>query len=381
MDDINSIAFALDPNNVPVFLLDWEITRLCNLDCSYCNHGHDNSTKHPPLDQCLQTLDFMYEYVNMYMSHKKPTQRKVILNVYGGESLVHPDIVSILQACRQRYQKYSEFWELTVTCTTNAIVGNRVWRKVIPLIDEFTVSYHAETLEKQRSQFKANLLTLKQQAKKFKCIVMMHNDPDLWKSSEGIIEFCKIHDIRYTPKPVDKDTPDWAYTAEQFGKFKVFWMSQTSKKEQQVLEQVSHESGGNTLSEGRSCCGGRPMAINGDLKSRVNFVPKQGFQGWSCSVNWFFLFVRQLTGEVFTNKDCQTSTTGRVEPLGNLSNYSQILHTLKTQFETKTMPVIKCVKPVCRCGFCAPKARDGERFHELIKRHVVTDVFSDRSSV
>ena len=62
MTNIKSIGFALDPNNVPSFLLDWEVTRLCNLDCTYCGEaGHDNSTKHPPLDECLRTIDFMIE--------------------------------------------------------------------------------------------------------------------------------------------------------------------------------------------------------------------------------------------------------------------------------------------------------------------------------
>lgn len=84
---IKSIGFALDTTNVPSFLLDWEVTKLCNLDCSYCvtglDGGHDNSTKHSPLEECLQTIDFMYQYVDLYMQYKKPSQRKVILNVYG----------------------------------------------------------------------------------------------------------------------------------------------------------------------------------------------------------------------------------------------------------------------------------------------------------
>ena len=70
--NIDSIAFALDPANVPSFLLDWEVTKLCNLDCSYCSTGleggQDNNTKHPPLEECLRTIDFMYEYVDLYMT-------------------------------------------------------------------------------------------------------------------------------------------------------------------------------------------------------------------------------------------------------------------------------------------------------------------------
>ena len=170
MKEIKSISFALAPDNVPSFLLDWELTKKCNLDCSYCNTGidggHDNSFNHPKLVDCLITIDFMYDYVSLYMENKKPTQRKVILNVYGGESLFHPNIVEILEACREKYLKYKDQWELTITTTTNAVINKSIWNKIILLIDEFTVSYHAEHLPKQETLFFNNLLTLKNNNKR-----------------------------------------------------------------------------------------------------------------------------------------------------------------------------------------------------------------------
>jgi pyruvate-formate lyase-activating enzyme len=365
MDTVNSIGFALDPVNVPSFLLDWELTKLCNLDCSYCtvgiNGGHDNTTKHPPLADCLQSIDFMYEYVDQYMLCKKPTQRKVILNVYGGESLFHPDIVKILEACRSKYEQYKNRWYLTVTCTTNAVVGKTRWEEVVPLVDEFTVSYHAENLPKQKQQYLDNILYLKEQGKRFKAIIMMHNNPAMFADAELVIEFCKLHDIRYLAKPLDNVGNQWSYSPKQF--------AQIIKQPIKFVDKV------NSISEGRQCCGGRRLSLNGDLKSNVGFVHRQGFEGWSCSVNWFFLFVRQLDGAVFTNKDCRMSTTGRVEPLGNINDPKKIISTLKDQLETKTMPVIICKKDRCLCGFCAPKAENQEDFMELIKRNVAVDVF------
>ena len=370
MTDINSIAFALDPTNVPAFLLDWEVTKLCNLDCTYCTTGviwgsHDNTTKHPPVAECLKSIDFMYEYVDLYMSHKKLSQRKVNLNVYGGESLFHPDIVEILEACRSKYEHYRDRWYLTLGCTTNGIVGKNLWAKVVPLIDEITMSYHSENLPKQKQQFKDNVLYLKQHHNKFKVIIMMHNNEELFNDSLDIVEFCNEHDIRYLVKPVDRPEPNWKYTGEQFNKLKTFWMVPTTNS----IDSVS------AINEGRACCGGRKLSINGDLKSSVKFVPRQGFQGWSCSVNWFFLFVQQLTGDVYTNKDCRMSTTGRVEPLGNINDTSSIIDTLREQLATKSMPIIHCIKDICRCGFCAPKAETEKEFMDLITRNVPVDVF------
>ena len=359
MSDVKSIGFALDPTNVPSFLLDWEVTKLCNLDCSYCgtgiDGGHDNSTKHPTLEECLRTINFMYQYVDLYMQYKKPSQRKVILNIYGGESVFHPHIVEILQACGEKYNSYKDRWHLTITCTTNGVVGSNQWTKIVPLIDEFSVSYHSEILPKQQQQYLDNVLYLKEQNKRFKCVVMMHNDPVYFAKSEKIIEFCKDNKIRYVEKPLDNQ---WAYTPDQFSRLKTFWLNSVplSKQEEYKnnLDLVSNKDKMQSIDEGRACCGGRKLSLNNDLKSCVSFVHKQGFRDWYCSVNWFFLFVRQVDGEVYTNKDCRTSTTGRVEPLGNLKNYHSIIETVKLQLDNGSMPVIQCVKDLCMCGFCAP---------------------------
>jgi pyruvate-formate lyase-activating enzyme len=376
---IKSIGFALDPTNVPSFLLDWEITKLCNLDCSYCgvgiDGGHDNSTQHPPLDECLKTIDFMYEYVDLYMQYKKSSQRKVILNVYGGESIFHPHIVEILQACKEKYKAYKDRWYLTITCTTNGIIGPKQWEKIVPLIDEFSVSYHSEILPKQRQQYLNNVLYLKEQNKRFKCVIMMHNDPVHFAESEKIVEFCRAHDFRYVTKPLDNTEERWAYTEEQFNKLKTFWMNTVpvSKQNNYKNNLDSIEIKNNkvmSIENGRPCCGGRKLSLNNDLKSSVSFVAQQGFKGWYCSVNWFFLFVRQLDGAVYTNKDCKTSTTGQVEPLGNLNDYQLILDTLIIQLDNPEPPIIQCVKDICMCGFCAPKAQDLDDYKKLLSRNL-----------
>lgn len=375
---IKSIGFALDPTNVPSFLLDWELTKLCNLDCSYCtvgiDGGHDNDTKHPPLADCLQTIDFMYQYVNLYMQYKKPSQRKVILNVYGGESVFHPNILEILHACREKYKVYIDQWYLTITCTTNGIVGPNQWKKLVDLIDEFSVTYHPEILPKQQQQYIDNVIHLKEKNKRFKCVIMMHNDPKYFTKSEKIIEFCKNNKVRYVEKPLDNVDEKWAYTSEQFSRLKTFWINSVPSSKQSEsklnLESIGNEAKIQSISEGRPCCGGRNLSLNNDLKSCVSFVPRQDFKDWYCSVNWFFLFVRQLDGAIYTNKDCRTSTTGKVEPLGNLKNYQDILDKVKQQFDSRTMPIIKCVKDICRCGFCAPKADNLIDYNILLDRHL-----------
>ena len=359
MSDVCSISFALDPTNTPSFLLDWEITKRCNLDCTYCGPTeHDNTTEHPPLAECLQSIDFMFEYVSEYMQHIKPNQRKVILNVYGGESLFHPDIVQILEQVRIKYRPYADQWYLTVTCTTNGVVGENQFGKIVPLVDYFSMSYHAEGLLKQQKLYFNNLLALKQANKPTKAIIMMHNTR--WEDSERAIEFCKEHSINYLAKVVDTPADkEWKYNNTQLDYMKMFWVSKSE-----------FDSNKNMLEQGRACCGGRKLSTNGNLREAITFVPRQGFRDWSCSVNWYFLFVEQLTGQVYTNKDCKTSTTGRVEPLGTINNYQAIIDTVRQQFAAG-MPVIRCVKDRCACGYCAPKAESPTEFLNLLGRHVV----------
>ena len=85
MNLAKSLEPTIDPNNRITFLLDWELTMKCNLDCTYCPTGvyggHDNSTRHPPLAECLKTIDFMFEYADMYLRTKPQGIRYVILNV------------------------------------------------------------------------------------------------------------------------------------------------------------------------------------------------------------------------------------------------------------------------------------------------------------
>jgi pyruvate-formate lyase-activating enzyme len=377
MNPIKSITFGLDPSAPPAFLLDWELTKKCNLDCSYCAigefGGHDNSTQHPPIEECVKSIDFMYEYVDLYMQYRKESNRKVVLNVYGGESLVHPQILEILQQVKDKQQKYKHRWELTITCTTNGIVGTRMWSKIIPYIDEFIVSYHPENIPKQKEQYKKNILQLKKINKRFKCVMLMHNDKEMFNDVERMVQYCKDNQLPFFLKRLDNTEEQWAYTGKQFQKIQAnFGDNEVEEPDEKVL----------SISKGRACCGGRKMCVNGNYKENLLYINKQGFKDWHCSVNWYFLFLRQYNGKVYSStKDCLTNvTTNRVEPLGNIDNYQVMLDTLRTQLETKSMPVIKCVKSICVCGYCAPKAESRVELTGLLKHKIQVSVLKDAES-
>lgn len=366
LPSFDTLEPAIDPNNRISFLLDWELTMKCNLDCSYCETGlyggHDNSIPHPKLENCLSTVDFMFKYADLYMSHKPKGIRTVILNVYGGESLAHPNIVEILTHVRERYQPYKDRWNLSITTTTNAIVSTKTLTKIIPLIDEFTVSYHSENTKDQHEQFRKNLLQIKHAGCRLKCVVLMHHDPEHFIKSQEQITWLNENEIKILPRQLDDTVRRFNYNEHQVKWFDKLYKSKSYGESDTI-------SGDQNLSDiGRACCGGRQLCEDTNYKNRKFYVLDNRFTDWYCSVNWFFLYVKQVNGEVYVNKDCKMNFDQKVGPIGNLNNTDKILSTLSEQFATE-MPVIQCKKSICFCGLCAPKARDLTTYKEIISKY------------
>lgn len=370
MTDVTVLEPAIDPANKMTFLLDWELTLKCNLDCSYCTGpgypkaGHDNSTDHPPLSECLDSIDFMFEYVDLYMQHKPKGLKYVVLNVYGGESLYHPNIVEILKEVHLRYEKYKERWPLAVTTTTNAIVSAKTLNKIIPLIDEFTVSYHTETTEKQRKQVRESLLAIQKANKRLKCIVLMHNEDQKFLDAHNMVEWLKENNIRILPRPLEFANKE--YKSEQIKWFNGLYKSKTYNT---ITEIPAHSDQTLDISSiGRACCGGRQVCEDQKYKERKFFVSNV-FPDWYCSVNEFFLHIKQVTREVFVNKDCKMDFNGNIGPIGYLDNPQQLLDFTKDNLANRTMPIIQCKKHRCICGLCAPKAKDLETFKQITEKY------------
>jgi len=365
---------AIDPSNRISFLLDWELTMKCNLDCSYCPTGiyggHDNSTRHPLLEDCLKTIDFMYKYADLYMEKKMNGIKYAILNVYGGESLYHPNIVEILTEARSKYNKdYTEQWHLTVTTTTNAIVPSKKIKQILPLIDEFTCSFHSEATDKQKQQFKENVLLIRDSGKQVKCIILMHGNKKLFDESVEMIEWCKKNNIQYLPRQLDHSPKA---TQFNYNSSQVIWFDnlykQKSKNNKYSVEFKKVDDYYDLSDSGRACCGGRQLCQDKNYKDKTFFVENK-FTDWYCSVNEFFLYVKQVNQEIYTNKDCKMNHSGEVAPIGTLAESEKLLNFTQTHLDNNTMPVIQCKKFKCVCGLCAPKAKHLDDFNDIMKKY------------
>lgn len=354
-------------------MVTWESTIKCNLDCSYCSPAeHDNSVPHPLLEDCLKTADFLLDYANLYMKNRPDHNKIVSFHIFGGESLFHPNIVDILEYTRRRHkEKYNGQWILDIQVITNAVVKPKVWNRVVELIDGAVVSYHSEATKDQQAVFRKNALYLKNLGKHCLCSILIH--PRNWDQCMDTIEWAKENNFKYVVRQLDHSWHDFKfyYTREQ-----AKWLrgdslectscnsSAFSKIKESVIKFVNMES------KGRECCSGEPLHVNGDYTTTQTFIPNNKFKGWSCGVNQYFVFVKQVTGEVFTNKDCRMNFNGKVGPIGYLSNTEKILTELQQHIDNNTLPVITCNKSKCWCGLCAPKASTRKEYNKIIKNHV-----------
>lgn len=346
----------------------------CNLECSYCKSGiyggRDNSTSHPPVDQCLKTIDFMFAYADLYLSKRPPGLRYVILNVYGGESLHHPNIAEILQKVRQKYAQYQDRWHLTVTTTTNAIISKRKFADIIPLVDEFTVSYHVENSLKNKQLFRDNLLAIKAAGRRQKCIVLMHPEQDLFEDCKSMIDWLDQNQIKYLPRQLDHSVD---HTQFNYRQQQVVWFNQLYTSKGKYQEILPADSSTDLADIGRACCGGRQLCANQNYREKTFFVNNK-FRDWYCSVNHFFLYIKQVNGEIFVNKDCKMNFDGKVAPIGNLSDTDSLLNQVRTWFDTDTMPVIQCKNSRCDCGLCAPKAESLEEYTKIMPKYFKKEI-------
>lgn len=379
MSDISSIEASIDPFNKLTFLLDWELTLKCNQDCSYCGTGHDNATKHPNLKECIDTIDFMYSYADLQMQTKLNSLKYVVLNVYGGEALFHPQIEDILKTAKEKHKKYADQWKLIISSTTNLSITKNKLLKIIDYLDEITCSYHAEASDKQKNDFKQNLLLLKKFNKSVKVIIIMHNEQKLFNECVEMINWCNKNNIRHLPRQIDHDMDhaqaiEFFYSTNQKNWFNELYNNRSKNAKVILLKKTdcnTNKSNLTNLAEiGRSCCGGRLLSTNQDYKSHVSYLSNK-LKGWSCSVSHFFLFVKQTTREVFNNKDCKTNFNNELGPIGTLDDTDKILFDAKTFISNKEKSKITCIKEKCVCGLCAPKAETPELYDKIMKKYFV----------
>jgi hypothetical protein len=125
----------------------------------------------------------------------------------------------------------------------------------------------------------------------------------------------------------------------------------------------------NLADTGRACCGGRQVCQDQNYKERKFYVLDNKFPDWYCSVNWFFVAVKQITREIFINKDCKMKFDGTVGAVATLDDSVKFLEETANLLDSGTMPIIQCKKYNCFCGLCAPKAKNLKTYEKIMIKY------------
>ena len=197
---------------------------------------------------------------------------------------------------------------------------------------------------------------------------MMHDNTEYFQDSVDFLSWLETNKINSLPKQIDnRKLPPRSYDQQKITWFNELYQSKTYGVANNI-DSVLNES--KDLSQvGRACCGGRQTCQDQNYKDRQYYVLDNTFPDWYCSVNQFFLFVKQLTGEVYVNKDCKMTFDGTVGPIGTLADPDKIIDELKAQLTGDQPPIIQCKKARCLCGLCAPKAKNLDTYKKIIKKY------------
>ena len=333
------------------FQIVWDLGRRCTYACTYCPPHRNNKTS--PLikfEELKETMDFIDEYFNFYQDFRKETLYPS-LSFTGGEPTIHRDFFKFCKYVKDTYgDKYR------VNLTTNGAFAKKILDNIDQYCDGGTISYHPEGDAKQKKLVLESIYKLGVGGR-MGINVMFHKD-----YFDECVELCdelERRGIKYKARRIGDDGNDpksillgytHVYTEEQEAIFDQYAGIKNSKK-------------------GRGCCGGRCMkfqAQGDNMEKEGWFLPSTNFQGWSCGINWYFLYLNQETRDIYLHQTCQVNLDGELGPIGNLDDTDKLLDRMTEMFyEKREIPVIKCPKTFCGCGMCIDKSDDFEKYVSL----------------
>ena len=330
------------------FQIVWDLGRRCTYACTYCPPHRNNKTS--PIvgfDDLKDSIEFVDDYISMYEEFRDKPYRIKSLSFTGGEPTIHP---GFLKFGRYMRDEYGDSYSLNMT--TNGVFSMKQ-AKVYHEIFGGTISYHPEGKPREKQLAIDNIMVLAQKnrdgVKKFKVNVMFHKD-----YFQECIDLCDLltkEGIKYIPRRIgddgynDKTSIEKGYThiynAEQEAYFDSYF--------------------GKGSRKGRMCCGGRDFCCDG--KEGTTFVPSTNFYGYTCFVNWYFMYINQETRDVYTHQTCAVNLDNDIAPLGTLDESDKIIERLEKSFYIdREMPVITCPKTFCGCGMCIDKSHKQDDF-------------------
>jgi MoaA/NifB/PqqE/SkfB family radical SAM enzyme len=394
---------AIDDKTEKQLMVIWDLGRRCTFACSYCPpHRKNNWSDTASLESLIATADNLERYSEIYNA-KRNERFRVAASFTGGEPTVNPAFFSFLEYLQVNYPHWKR------TLTTNGFYSERKLRTVMANTHSTTVSWHCEGKAVQKERVRKNLKIMNDEGYSFKINIMFHEQDDYFQECIELAMWCDDNSVSYTPRVIGdqgdikkgiKNNTVHKYTEEQYDWLKRYWAAlkkddstpaytasavvpatihiinidaDQSPKEKKVGQKM-----------GRPCCGGRKMDLQHDSEWSVStFVENNNFKGWSCMINWYFLYIHQEIDKIWHHQTCQVTLEGEVGPISTVSKFDEYCDSLEEKMNTGSMPYIRCPKSHCGCGLCAPKAKNDEMAVEIFKRHApgIEPEFMERKEI
>lgn len=362
---------AINDKTEKKLMVIWDLGRKCTYACSYCPpHRKNNWSAVASLEELKKTADDLERYSEL-LNQYRDTPFRVSASFTGGEPTVNPAFFDFLVYLQEKYPHWNR------TLTTNGFYSERKLRLVMKNTNFTTLSYHCEGSPEQKKRVRENIKIMVDEGYGFKVNVMFHERQDYF---DECVELCKWFDeigVKYIPRIIGdqgdikqglKDKTVHTYTADQMKWFTDYWNRKNGRKVESKVGIPNEKVVGQTI--GRPCCGDRKMEIlDNDEWVQTKFITNNNFQGWSCMINWYFLYIHQEIDKIWFHQTCQVNLNGEVNPICNVSNFGSFIDGMETQMQSGHIPYIRCPKTHCGCGLCVPKAKTDNVALALFKSH------------
>ena len=379
---------AVDDKKEQQLMVVWDLGRRCTYACSYCPpHRKNNWSATAKLDELKTTADSLERYSNIYNTMRNKPFR-IATSFTGGEPTVNPSFFPFIEYLQERYPEWRR------TLTTNGFYSKRKLEIIMATTDFTTVSWHCEGTPEQKVQVRKNLQTMMDCGYNYKINIMFHNRPDYYQECIELAQWCDHNNVMYTPRVIGdqgdikqglKDKTVHIYTDDQLNWMKRFWEAKKSRSKtpandasrlraaslpgvMMLVTETPKKTVGQTI--GRPCCGGRDLdLLVNEEWTKGTFVYDNNFKGWSCMINWYFLYLHQEIDVVWHHQTCQVNLDGKIGPISSVSKFDEYCDKLEAQVATGHIPYIRCPKSHCGCGLCTPKAKHDQLAEHMFRSH------------
>lgn len=229
------------------YAITWEINTLCNYACEYCDlYGKEISTNQ----------DKVVEFIN-YVG----TLKNVKLTLFGGEPVLHPEILSVLKKLNVRVELYTNL-------SKSLDFYNEVL-KIKPNI-ELETSYHPSREKFENFYNKVKYLSNK--VSKLEVVYMLDTQyPEYRENYARIKELCSVSVTsiiskveHHNQKPLSEEDESW-YKEEQKGNdLTITYMKDGEVKTEETISNYLFANGLNNFKYFRCDCGVHNIFISYD---------------------------------------------------------------------------------------------------------------------